>query len=176
MNVPLLDLKAQYADLRDEIQSAMHEVVESQYFIMGPKVQALESRVTELQTVVARNYLRQTSPNERVQGAWLIGELSAANPGNQEELFGLLRHDPNPHVRLAALEGLSRSAGHPAVREELFKSLPLQESSLVRMGILQILVQRCDAEEITGYFDKMEATGFDARLLKRLRESRFPKI
>lgn len=47
MNVPLLDLKAQYATLRDEIQSAMSEVVESQYFIMGPTVQKLESEIAE---------------------------------------------------------------------------------------------------------------------------------
>lgn len=42
MNVPLLDLKAQYASIRDEIDRAIREVLESQQFIMGPKVQALE--------------------------------------------------------------------------------------------------------------------------------------
>lgn len=47
INVPLLDLKAQYANLRDEIVAAMDEVVESQYFIMGPKVAELESQVAE---------------------------------------------------------------------------------------------------------------------------------
>ena len=42
MKVPLLDLKAQYASIRDEIDRAVREVVESQHFIMGPKVQAFE--------------------------------------------------------------------------------------------------------------------------------------
>lgn len=45
MEVPLLDLKAQYAGLRDEIRAQIDEVCESQRFIMGPKVEALESRV-----------------------------------------------------------------------------------------------------------------------------------
>ena len=45
LNVPLLDLKAQYATIRDEIRAAMDEVVESQYFIMGPAVEALEKDI-----------------------------------------------------------------------------------------------------------------------------------
>ena len=43
--VPLLDLKAQYATIRDEIQEALNRVVESQQFILGPEVRALEQRL-----------------------------------------------------------------------------------------------------------------------------------
>ncbi len=43
--VPLLDLKAQYATLRDEIGAAIAGVLESQHFIMGPEVQALEKEI-----------------------------------------------------------------------------------------------------------------------------------
>lgn len=42
---PLLDLKAQYAALRDEIHAAIERVVESQQFILGPEVEALEEEV-----------------------------------------------------------------------------------------------------------------------------------
>ena len=42
MKVPLLDLKAQYQTSRDEIKEAVDEVLESQHFILGPKVEALE--------------------------------------------------------------------------------------------------------------------------------------
>lgn len=42
MRVPLLDLKAQYATIRPEIESAVREVFESQLFIMGPAVKAFE--------------------------------------------------------------------------------------------------------------------------------------
>ncbi|MBN2199343.1 MAG: DegT/DnrJ/EryC1/StrS family aminotransferase [Candidatus Aminicenantes bacterium] len=45
MNVPLLDLRAQYASIRDEIRTAVDEVLESQYFILGPKVEELERAV-----------------------------------------------------------------------------------------------------------------------------------
>lgn len=43
--VPLLDLKAQYAMIRDEIRDAIDRVIESQYFILGPEVLALEQEV-----------------------------------------------------------------------------------------------------------------------------------
>jgi dTDP-4-amino-4,6-dideoxygalactose transaminase len=42
MKIPLLDLKAQYDTIRGEIEAAIKEVVESQVFINGPKVQQFE--------------------------------------------------------------------------------------------------------------------------------------
>src|SRR5678815_2426807 len=47
MNVPLLDLKVQYAAIRNEVREALDRVVESQYFILGPEVEALEREVAE---------------------------------------------------------------------------------------------------------------------------------
>lgn len=43
--VPLLDLKAQYASIRDEIREAIDRVADSQHFILGPEVEALEREV-----------------------------------------------------------------------------------------------------------------------------------
>jgi dTDP-4-amino-4,6-dideoxygalactose transaminase len=45
ISVPLLDLKAQYATIRGEIEPAVREVIESQYFIGGPKVEQLEREI-----------------------------------------------------------------------------------------------------------------------------------
>jgi len=43
--VPLLDLKPQYAAIKEEIQSAINRVCDSQYFILGPEVEALEQEL-----------------------------------------------------------------------------------------------------------------------------------
>lgn len=48
MKVPLLDLKAQYATVRDETLAAVSEVLESQRCIGGPKVGELEQKIAEL--------------------------------------------------------------------------------------------------------------------------------
>ncbi len=45
MQVPLLDLKRQYATLREPMEAAMREVVESQGFILGPVVERFEEAV-----------------------------------------------------------------------------------------------------------------------------------
>lgn len=45
MEVPLLDLKAQYATIRDKIKAAVDGVLESQRFILGPQVAAFEEEI-----------------------------------------------------------------------------------------------------------------------------------
>ncbi len=45
MRVPLLDLKAQYASIRQEIRCALDRVTESQRFILGPETENLEHEI-----------------------------------------------------------------------------------------------------------------------------------
>jgi dTDP-4-amino-4,6-dideoxygalactose transaminase len=45
MNVPLVDLKAQYSTIKAEVDAAIEEVMESQHFILGPKVEQCEKAV-----------------------------------------------------------------------------------------------------------------------------------
>ena len=45
--IPLLDLKAQYAPLKSDIRAAMDKVIDSQHFIMGPEVKALEEEMAD---------------------------------------------------------------------------------------------------------------------------------
>src|SRR5580658_8138301 len=45
MNVPLLDLKLQYAAIKAQVDAAIAEVLESQHFILGPKVEGCEKAI-----------------------------------------------------------------------------------------------------------------------------------
>jgi dTDP-4-amino-4,6-dideoxygalactose transaminase len=45
MNIPLLDLKAQYATIKAEVTAAISDVLESQHFILGPKVEQCENAI-----------------------------------------------------------------------------------------------------------------------------------
>jgi dTDP-4-amino-4,6-dideoxygalactose transaminase len=45
MNVPLLDLKAQYGAIKADVDAAIAEVFESQHFILGPKVEQCEKAI-----------------------------------------------------------------------------------------------------------------------------------
>ena len=47
MNVPLLDLTAQYRQIADEVQVALQSVIEEQRFILGPAVDRFEAEIAE---------------------------------------------------------------------------------------------------------------------------------
>jgi len=48
MRVPLLDLKAQYVTIKDEVLAAVSEVLESQRCIGGPKITELEEKIAAI--------------------------------------------------------------------------------------------------------------------------------
>jgi dTDP-4-amino-4,6-dideoxygalactose transaminase len=48
VNVPLLDLVAQYRAIKDEVLPALQAVIESQQFVMGPQIGQLEAAVARL--------------------------------------------------------------------------------------------------------------------------------
>jgi dTDP-4-amino-4,6-dideoxygalactose transaminase len=50
MRVPLLDLKAQYSTIKSEIEAAIAEVMDSQHFILGPKVEQCEIAIAKYST------------------------------------------------------------------------------------------------------------------------------
>ncbi len=45
MKVPLLDLKGQYEQIKEDVLQVTGQIYESQYFILGPHVQALEEQI-----------------------------------------------------------------------------------------------------------------------------------
>ncbi|MCK4596839.1 DegT/DnrJ/EryC1/StrS aminotransferase family protein, partial [bacterium] len=44
MNVPFVDLKAQYAQIRDQINPAIQEVMDNTSFVGGPQLKAFEEQ------------------------------------------------------------------------------------------------------------------------------------
>ena len=47
MNVPLLDLRQQYASLKNELDAALINVAETQMLVLGPEVDKLEKTLAE---------------------------------------------------------------------------------------------------------------------------------
>ncbi|HZE97233.1 MAG TPA: DegT/DnrJ/EryC1/StrS family aminotransferase [Planctomycetota bacterium] len=80
MNVPLLDLKAQYAPLREEIRAAIDRVCDSQHFILGPEVQGLEKEVARF--CGATFAIGMSSGTDA-----LLAALMAANVGPGDEVI-----------------------------------------------------------------------------------------
>jgi dTDP-4-amino-4,6-dideoxygalactose transaminase len=67
MKVPLLDLKAQYAGIRPEVDKAIADVLESQQFIMGPQVAQFEQAVARY--IGARHTIGMSSGTDALLAA-----------------------------------------------------------------------------------------------------------
>src|SRR5262245_19629778 len=80
MNVPLLDLHAQYATIRNEIRAALDRVCESQAFVLGPEVSNLEEAIALLSE--ARHAVGVSSGTDA-----LLTALMALNVGPGDEVI-----------------------------------------------------------------------------------------
>ena len=74
----MLDLRRQYAGLREEIQAAIARVCESQQFILGPEVEALEREIAAL--AGAREAVGCSSGTEAL---WLALLAAGIQPGDR---------------------------------------------------------------------------------------------
>ena len=75
--VPLLDLRRQYDGIREEVLAAIARVCDSQHFILGPEVEALEREVAALTGAVDA-----VGCSSGTEALWLALVAAGVNPGD----------------------------------------------------------------------------------------------
>ena len=83
--VPLLDLQAQYRPIRDEILAAIVAVCDSQRFIMGPEIEALESELAVQLGI--RHAIAVSSGTDALLLALMALDIGAGRRGRDAGVF-----------------------------------------------------------------------------------------
>jgi hypothetical protein len=109
---------------------------------------SLREEVHEMRQMVAISLQKQQSASERLRGVSLTSQVSRPDPEFLATLIHTLNYDPNVDVRLAAVDALSRFAEEPAVRDGLVRSLPKQDSPMVQISLIDLLVQLHERQSI----------------------------
>lgn len=107
----------------------------------GGDVADLKREVGDLHEMVALSLLERGSVSERLQGVSYGREFSAGDDKIVRALFTRLLEDPNVNVRLAALEALRPLARREDRREELVAAVSRQDSPLVALSLIDLLLE-----------------------------------
>jgi len=100
MKVPLLDLKAQYQTIKNEVLAATHDLYETQRFILGPQVSTLEQQIA--QYCHAEYAVGVSSGTDA-----LLISLMAAGIGPGDEVM------TSPYTFFATVASIVRVGGQP---------------------------------------------------------------
>ncbi|HWQ53542.1 MAG TPA: zf-HC2 domain-containing protein [Bryobacteraceae bacterium] len=100
----------------------------------------LQGEVRNMRQMVTLALLQQQSPSDRLRGVDWGARVDSPDAQVLSALMQTLDHDPNVNVRLAAVDALRKFASAGPVRSALDRSLPRQESPLVQIALIDLLV------------------------------------
>ena len=105
----------------------------------GTELEALRAELAQVSENVSLSLLTHSAASERIRGVSLTSS-GGADERIVEGLLVLVESDPNINVRLAAIEALALRISQPGVGPRLLKALPQQESPLLQMTLLDVLL------------------------------------
>jgi HEAT repeat protein len=101
----------------------------------------LRGQVENLHQRVALSMLQQQSPSARMRGVTYSEKIAQPDPQVLDALLQAVNHDSNVNVRLSAVDALQKFANGPEVARAMVDSIPGQESPLVQIALIDMLVQ-----------------------------------
>ena len=112
----------------------------------SPEIAQLKGQVENLRQMVALSLMQEQSPTARLRG--VTYSFQVAHPGQQvqQALLHAVNHDSNVNVRLSAVDALAKFAGSPDLRRALVDAIPVQDSPLVQIALVDLLVQVNDKD------------------------------
>ncbi len=108
------------------------------------EVAALQGEVQGMRQLMVLSMLQEESASERLQGVSLSTREEQMDPKILTALLHTVRYDSSVDVRMAAIDALSRYGNHAQVRDGLAEALETNQSPLVQVQLIDLLVQLHD--------------------------------
>lgn len=105
-----------------------------------PEIALLQRQLDGLRQVVTQSMLQDQSPSSRIRAVGYTSQVARPDRDTVQALLHAVSHDSNVNVRLSAVDALEKMAGNPEVQRALADALPLQDSPLVQMALIDVLV------------------------------------
>jgi len=100
----------------------------------------LQDEVRGMRQMVTLSLLQQQSAGERLRGVDYAYRVEQSDTQVLSALLHAVNHDPNVNVRLAAVDALRKFAASPEVRNTLDQALAKQDSPLVQIALIDLIV------------------------------------
>lgn len=113
---------------------------------VNPEMAQLRGQIEDLRQLVTLSMLQQDSPSARLRGVTYSYQVTQPDQQVEQALLHAVNHDSNINVRLSAVDALAKFGGNPEVRRALVDSLPVQDSPLVQIALIDLLVQFQDRD------------------------------
>lgn len=107
----------------------------------NPEIAQLKGQVDTLRQMVALSLLQDQSASSRLRGVTYSNQMTQPDRDVAQALLHAASHDSNVNVRLSAVDALAKFASDPEVRKALADSLAVQDSPLVQVALIDLLVQ-----------------------------------
>lgn len=109
-------------------------------------LQAMQSELAGMKQLVVLSMLQQQSASARLEGVTWSTRDQQLDPQVLSALLHTLHYDASVDVRLAALDALSRHGRQPQVQKAVLDSLQQQQSPLVQVALIDLLLEWRDPD------------------------------
>ena len=107
----------------------------------APRTAALHRELQGMRRTAALSMIDRPSASDRLEGVGWSTRLESPDRKTLQALVDTLDRDPNVNVRLAAVDALYLFRNDPGVKDSLVRSLGKQESPLVQIALIDLLVE-----------------------------------
>lgn len=116
---------------------------------MKQEIVSLHTEVAEMRKMLSVSLLNQASASQRLQGVSMSGEVDEPDDIMIRALVKTMNTDPNVNIRLASIDALERYTDRQWVKTELVESLKHQQSPLVQVSLINLVVELDEKEAVT---------------------------